>query len=634
MTRLICGLLRFDGLPADLGQLEDMLGAMRPATKATAVDSFQEGSLAMAVMAISTTSDSPPPAPTIVRSNGCLLAADVRLYGETNGSIDEERLAAAMIDADPAALAKLHGDFAFAHWNRATSRLTLGRDHFGARPIQYVVRKGEFIAFASLPTALLRTGLASRALDEASIASFPINEQPLPGRTYFRDIGNVRAAHVAIIEGSGQLRQQRYWRLPLEPLLPFETDPATAASEVRRLLQQAVSRRLPRTGPVGAHMSGGLDSTPIAVLAARGVRDQGRICLAYSLQEARTDADVPIIDEAPYVAEAAAGETNLEVNPVTFRSEFDVVMQGVDPDTMLPVACNDPEEAVLAHAASKGAGILLSGWGGDQIVTSYGAGWDAELLRAGRWAELAYKLKSRSQRSGRSRSRLVATLLLYMLMPPRLVPHFHRLRGHQQWMDNVKFIAKARRRLGRYEFRPCYPDSGANRRAEMEAWWIPYRLEMFAQQGARHGVAYAYPMLDMDLIRYVMRLPGIFFQHGDVSRALIRNAIQGIVPDSVRWREEKFVPFPVEALRVTRQRDAITEALRTLGEDSLVASFLDIDAVIAYVRSGRSEEQILKQMAADAEAGEQFTSEEQEHSGSLRLALFLKAQSDVRREAP
>jgi asparagine synthase (glutamine-hydrolysing) len=572
-----------------------------------------------------------PTMPAVIQTDKGLLVADVRLYDDVEQpSSDASRLGMCIDRVGAAGLADLHGDFAFAYWDHAGRSLMLGRDHFGARPLQFTIGKGH-VAFASLPSGLLRPGFASRNLDEAVIASFPVNGQPIPGRTFFKSVQSVRPAHVACIDARGRARQQRYWRLPLEAALPLDIDPIEAAGEVRRLLDQAVRRRLPAAGPAASHMSGGLDSTPIAVLAARALREQGRNCLAYSFQEARLDAGVAIVDETPFVTEAARDEPNLILKAIPSRSHFSIIAEGVDPDTMLPLAADEPEEALLKDASAQGASILLSGWGGDQVVTSFGGGMEGELFRAGRWTALARELANRSRQTGRPRWREFASRVVFRSLPPRVQGFLRRRRAQDSWNGWDRFVAPGRRASRVLESRPRLPDSRATRRVELEAWWIGYRLEMFAQQGIRHGIAYAYPMLDLDLLRYAMRLPGTVFRREGVPRRLIRDALEGVVPDSIRWREEKYAPYPVEALRVAEEREAIVEAVRDLGRLPLVRDFIDPEAVVAYLREGRSPEQIRTQMAVDAANGMQFTSAEEDHQFALQLAYFLKAQAELER---
>ena len=162
--------------------------------------------------------DGPPPRdPQFLVTEGWIAAADTTLYGEFAGvdAVLPERL-----NAYGAEVGRyLHGDFAVALWARGHRKLRLIRDHFGVRPLQYTVCHGRYIAFASLPSALIQTGLASRALDADALRVYPITDCAIGPATIFREIKTVPPAHFSEFAGDGNARFRRYWRLPIKPFL-------------------------------------------------------------------------------------------------------------------------------------------------------------------------------------------------------------------------------------------------------------------------------------------------------------------------------------------------------------------------------------------------------------------------------
>ena len=111
--------------------------------------------------------------PALIEDGDVLLAADITVHDRARLRLPDQGmdrsdgafLRVVLAGRGAEALGDLHGDFAFADWRDGC--LTLGRDHFGARPLVYAEAPGRYLAFASSPTALLRTGLAGTALDEA-----------------------------------------------------------------------------------------------------------------------------------------------------------------------------------------------------------------------------------------------------------------------------------------------------------------------------------------------------------------------------------------------------------------------------------------------------------------------------------
>ncbi len=167
----------------------------------------------------------------------------------------------------------LNGMFAFAVFDARENRLVLGRDRAGEKPLYYLERDGE-VMFASEMKALLAHPSVSRDIDLPALTRYLLfGYFPAP-HTPFRGIRKLPAGHLLIAE-RGRLRIEPYWQLrdavnraAARPDAEAPTD-AEAAAEVRRLLEEAVHLRLRADVPVGVFLSGGVDSSSIAALAAR-----------------------------------------------------------------------------------------------------------------------------------------------------------------------------------------------------------------------------------------------------------------------------------------------------------------------------------------------------------------------------
>lgn len=312
MTQLICGMLRLDGAAPDEALLRRMAVAMVAAGLRYRVEVATCGPAAFAALRLARRGAGADPAPpALIAEDGSLLAADITVYDRTRMGLADDGgpgiafLRAALMRRGEGALGALHGDFALAAWRDGV--LTLARDHFGVRPLVYAHSPGRYLAFASSPAALLRTGLASDALDEEVAASWVLNFAPPPGRSIYADIRPVDAAHLVECRG-GAVTARRYWRLGIDRRLPFSSDPRALADETRRRLTRAVERRLPQAGPGAGHLSGGLDSSPPAVLGARVLARDGRGFYAYSFTEPDRGPGLPGFGDAPMEARVAAAE--------------------------------------------------------------------------------------------------------------------------------------------------------------------------------------------------------------------------------------------------------------------------------------------------------------------------------------
>jgi asparagine synthase (glutamine-hydrolysing) len=630
MTQLICGILRLDGTPPDRALVRRMAASMIAPGLRHEIRVASRGPVVMAAIRLALRGDRRAPAEAaLIETDDTLLVADISVYdrarlqlsGQDPGPSDGAFLRAVLAEQGTGALGDLHGDFAFAAWRDGC--LTLGRDHFGARSVVYVERPGRYLAFASSPVALLRTGLASTALDETLVASWMLQPSPPPGCTIYRDIRPVDAAHLVERRpgvDAGAVTSRRYWRLDTNRRLPFDSDPCALAAETARLLAQAVERRLPEDGPGAGHLSGGLDSSPIAVLAARSLSRRGRAFYGYTFREPEHGPGMPGVGDAPMADLVAAAEPSITQVPVIAPGLLVIYADGVEPETLLPLSNREPEEQVLRHAAEQGARVILSGWGGDQIVSYQGRGAEVELLRAGRLIRLWRHLRAEARGGGSSLARLFLSTVVMQGLPQRLRETIRRLAGRETpFLSTMasfsRLVAPHRRKTLLVENWADEGDSHEIRRGTAEAWYIQTRLEAFARQGARHGVVYAYPLLDLDLVAFSMQIPGVFSRSGGRRRVLFREALAGILPDEVRLSPVKRVAFPGEDQRSAAERDRLLALLRQWGSDPRIRDFLDLEFMAGMIRSAADP------VAADDLQGVDLTS-------AFQLAALFTALKD------
>lgn len=183
------------------------------------------------------------------------------------GDSDTET-ALALFTAMPVTTALSHfvGMFALALFDRDTDTLTLARDRLGKKPL-YLVDRPEGLAFSSEVRALLATGHASRRLDPLGLSLFLARGSARDPHTLLQNVGSLPPGHLLIATRDG-VRQTRYWGLPQG------SPPIDWRERLPELLEDAVRLRLISDRPHGVFLSGGVDSTAIAALAARHVKDQ------------------------------------------------------------------------------------------------------------------------------------------------------------------------------------------------------------------------------------------------------------------------------------------------------------------------------------------------------------------------
>ena len=227
----------------------------------------------------------------------------------------------------------------------------------------------------------------------------------------------------------------RYWQLDRTAIGSRNCSPEDAARELRRLVDEAVHCRLPRTGEIGAHLSGGLDSSAIAVLAARQLREEGRTLHAYSFID-RQRNDITLEDETEFVKAVVEQEGDIDWTPIRPPAGLSVCGQPMDADNMTSARVDEPENAVCARAEDQGIGMVLSGWGGDEGATFNGRGTFAELFLRGRWRTLAREVLALKRERGWSVPRILNNEIISYLRPEGAIKFVRRISGRDADLAN------------------------------------------------------------------------------------------------------------------------------------------------------------------------------------------------------
>ena len=297
--------------------------------------------------------------------------------GTSDTEIIVESVARRGLDAT---LAELNGMYAIALWDRVERELHLVRDRLGIKPLFYA-RDGEESAFASELKSFTAAGFRFE-LDEASVASFlRFGYVPAP-HSIWRNVAKVMPGEVVTLRRSGEMRKRRYWdvRAAAEHGLraPFEGDDREAEEALHALLADAVSQNMVSDVPIGAFLSGGVDSSIVAALMMAAKRGPVRT-FSIGFPDLGFDESA----HARAVAEHL-GTEHAELT-VTAREALDVVPKLAD---MYDEPFADSSQ-IPTHLISKmtraQVTVALSGDGGDELF----AGYNRHAYAGGRAGSLA-----------------------------------------------------------------------------------------------------------------------------------------------------------------------------------------------------------------------------------------------------
>lgn len=256
-------------------------------------------------------------------------------------------------------LEHLRGMFAFAIWDARNEVLFCARDRFGEKPLYYALgTNGEFI-FASEIKGILASGLVDSDLNPDALAHYVQNLHVHPSHSIYRRIHSLPPAH-ALTYHDGRVEVFRYWDLPaVKETLSIED----AVAEFRSLFERAVEKQLAAHVPVGAFLSGGLDSTTVVSIASRLSRDLTTFSFGFENG----------MNELPYAREAAemygTRHVELQEDSVVRLDDLLFEMQGVY-DEPFADSSNIPTY-LLAKLAREHTKVVLGGDGGDELLGGY-----------------------------------------------------------------------------------------------------------------------------------------------------------------------------------------------------------------------------------------------------------------------
>ncbi|MEP7278883.1 MAG: asparagine synthase (glutamine-hydrolyzing) [Bacteroidota bacterium] len=257
-------------------------------------------------------------------------------------------------------LSQFKGMFAFALWDRVEKTLYLVRDRLGVKPLYYYA-DDHCLVFASEIRAILASGLAPAKLNKAAVANFLQYQSVSPPDSIVSGIHELPAAHFMRVK-QGRLEQHCYWDITaLNPVTT--TDPSVIKKHIYELLQQAVSQRLVSDVPIGAFLSGGIDSSAVVALMSR-VSISKPVTFNIAFEE-------KAFDESAY-AEIVAKKFNTEHHKIVLKPEAMLEELGHALNAMDTPTGDGINTYVVSKAIKKaGLTVALSGVGGDELFAGY-----------------------------------------------------------------------------------------------------------------------------------------------------------------------------------------------------------------------------------------------------------------------
>jgi asparagine synthase (glutamine-hydrolysing) len=493
--------------------------------------------------------------PAIVSVPGGMLVGSARLDEVSDGVDDLGHIAQAMRLRGAEAVRALYGDFAFVYWESATRRLVAARDAFGARAL-YRRSEGDAVCWSSSASVLVD----SETYDPEYAAEFLLNGYDPSDRTPYRDVRAVPAGAVATFAG-GALQVRPYWSVaeftPAADGAVAFADTDAVVTAFRALFERAVASRLRGTDDVWSMLSGGVDSSSIVSMAGALERrgDVGRgLAGAVSLVDS-------FDDEGPH-ARTVAGAYGM-------RHEAVVDEWLWRDDGRGPIATDEPHTLYGFYARNRrfcdtvrnaGGRVLLSGAGPDHYLAG-NLYFFADLVARGHVGTAVRELARWAMLGNIPFWKFAGTHAVMPLLPlsvrRALGPAAARV---PRWFD----AAFARRWAlgGRTAWRRggVAPRGGLYaRNIEFVMGHIPSCME---RGEFERGIEMRYPFLDRRLVEFSLRLPPVLRTRPHARKWIQREALRGVLPESVRTRRSKAGIVGRTRWSLQREEGVIRDLLR------------------------------------------------------------------------
>ncbi len=469
----------------------------------------------------------------------------------------------------------LRGMFGIAVWDESRRRAVLVRDRLGIKPL-YWAQTRDLLVFASELKSLLASGLIETELDyEAIDAYLTLGFVPAP-RTPLAHVSKLLPGHQLVIE-DGRVTIERYWKYP-EPAVE---SPRLSEDEyvegLLEVLEEAVRLRLMSDVPLGAMLSGGLDSSLIVALMARQTSEPVK---TFSVGFAE-DQEFSELADARYVSSVFGTEHHdLELSLLDHSLDLGELVWWLD-EPLADLSALGFE--AISQVAARHVTVALSGQGADELLGGYKKHRAASLV--GAWRSLPSPLARAGAAIALKGPRRFHRAALTLGAPDaasRLIEMSGRLgagmreslyRGPLQEKQAAAALDALRRALDGTPDEPL----AATLHIDAQLALPDLMLHYFDRTSMAHSLEVRVPFIDHHVVEYCARIPADLKVRRLQTKYILKRAAEGIVPGRIiNKRKLGFFRGSTQAWLQTQLRNSVPELL---GTDLRCGEFLDTNVV-------------------------------------------------------
>jgi asparagine synthase (glutamine-hydrolysing) len=501
-------------------------------------------------------------------------------------------------------LEKLNGFFALGIYDKQAQTLLLARDRFGIKPLLYLHDEDKFI-FASEMKSLLQYGI-EKTIDKSALQLYlQLNYIPAP-KTIFSNVRKLEPGHFIMV-GRGKAEVKRWYSIP------FDSDAAEknpinyedAKKQLAMLLEASVKRRLVSDVPLGAFLSGGVDSSIIAGLASRHQTDFHTFSIGFS--------DNSFFDETAYANLVAkhfgTRHTVFSLSTADMYAHVPNILDYIDE----PFADSSAVAVyVLSKETRKHATVALSGDGADELFGGYnkheaftrvkdpgladrlalGLAPIAKLLPQSRNSKFANKIRQIvrfaeiARLNDRERYIRLATFAKYEQAYALLHPDYRKEAPEKDFAYNWRDVALSIPEQATLND-ILYTDARLVLPNDM--------LTKVDMMSMAHGLEVRVPYLDYELVNFAFTLPSSFKIGGGIRKRILQDAFRNFLPPKLYNRPKKGFEIPLLGW--------LRKEMKSLVEDDLLShQFIDSQNIFNKHEIDKLKKQLYSSSPGDAHA--------------------------------
>jgi asparagine synthase (glutamine-hydrolysing) len=450
-------------------------------------------------------------------------------------------------------LSRVRGMFAFGLWDAAQQRLLLARDRLGIKPLYYCAADGFFL-FASEVRALLATGLVPRRINPVGLWHY-LGYQSVPAPlTMIDGVSALEPGHWITVDARGRVASGEYWNMLTAACESTDPSPSDARRQTADLLREAVSSHLVSDVPVGAFLSGGIDSSAVVAL----IREAGHQPRTFSIGFKER-----AFDETEYADLVArrfgADHTHIALRDADLLDRLPGAFAAMDQ----PTGDGVNTYIVSAAVAERGLKVALSGLGGDEIFGGYSSFgrlarvstiarlWGRSPDRVRRLAGGAVRSVAGASVQGAKAAAVVASdgsvASMYPVTRQLFSPGQRRALMPARVLQAIDPEDPYEQPLARaFEKAPAASVFAQISYAEARAYMHDVLLRDVDQMSMAHALEVRVPLLDHALVEHVMRLPDRIKVPRGTPKRLLVESLDGLLPDQIVRRPKQGFTLPFD----------------------------------------------------------------------------------------